>query len=111
MPTRVLETALARGGFVRDRPLFCDLVRLQPLEDLVDDLPRLELARTESDVEVLGLLEAGLSDDLGEDARALKLPVRQLLGLERLIEELAALRLGLAARLALVPLPDLVPRA
>jgi hypothetical protein len=95
----------------RDDRLGGDLVGLEPLDDLVDDLGRRELAGAERDVEVLRLLEARLADDLREHAGALQLAVRELLRLQRLVEQVAALRLGLAARLALVPLADLVAGA
>ena len=95
----------------RDGVLFRDLRRLQPLDDLVDDLIRRELSGAEREVEVLRLLEARLSDHLGEHGGAGDLPVRQLLLLQRLLEGLAALLLGVLARLAGEPLPDLVPRA
>ena len=87
---------LRAGRLDRDHRLVVDLVGLQALEHLVDDLARADLARAEREVEVLGLLEAELADHRGEHARALELAVRQVLRLERLVERLAALLLGLA---------------
>ena len=66
----------ARARLRRDDRARSDLLRLQPLDDLVDDLRRGELPGAERDVEVLRLLESGLADDLGEHARALQLAVR-----------------------------------
>ena len=94
----------------RDCGLFDDLFRLQAVQYLVYDLAGTELPRAERDVEVLGLLEAGLADHLREHARALELAVRQVLRLERVVERFAALVLELFARLSLVPLADLVAR-
>ena len=67
----------------RDDRLLGDLLGLQPLEHLVHDLGRLELARAERDVEVLRLAEAGLADHLSQHRRSLQLPVRQALRLQR----------------------------
>ena len=68
----------------------------------------LELAAAEREVEVLGLLEAHLADDLGEERRAGELLVREVVLLERLLERLAAALLGDLPRLAAEPLADLV---
>ena len=95
----------------RDDLFLGHLRRLQPSEHLLDDLADRELARAERDVEVLGLLEAGLADHLREHRRARELAVRQLLGLQRLLERLAPLVLGVLTRLAREPLADLVPCA
>ena len=95
----------------RDDRLLGDLFRLQPLQDLVDDLVRLELVRAERDVEVSALREAGFANHLSQDRGALQLLVRQVLSLQRVVEQLAPLGLGLAPRLTLEPLPDLVPGA
>src|SRR5207244_7910350 len=65
----------------------------------------------EREVEVLGLLEVHVADDLGEHGRAGELPVRQLRRLQRALERLAALLFLVLARLAREPLPDLVTRA
>src|SRR5437763_9645060 len=84
--------ALARDGaprprrLERNRLLLRDLVGLEAVQDLVDDLARGQLPRAERDVEVLALLESALADDLGEHGRAGDLPVREALGLERLLE-------------------------
>src|SRR6185436_487509 len=91
------------GRLRRDDRLGGDLVGLQPLDDLVDDLCRRELPGAERDVEILRLLETRLADDLRKHGRALELAIRQLLRLQRLVEEITALRLRLATRLALVP--------
>src|SRR6185295_7015235 len=88
-----------------------DLVGLQALQHLVHHLARAELAGPHREVEVLRLLEAEVSDDLGEDRRALELPIRKVLRLQRLVERLTSLGLRLAFRLALEPLPDLVAGA
>src|SRR5437762_1554971 len=53
----------------RDGLLLGDLRRLQALDQLPDDLAGRELPRAERDVEVLGLLEARLSDHLREHRR------------------------------------------
>ena len=95
----------------RDRRLLGHLVGLQPLQHLVHDLAGAELAGADGEVEVLGLLEAEVADHLRQHRRALQLAVGQVLRLQRLVERLAALRLGLALRLALEPLPDLVAGA
>ena len=94
-----------------DGRLLGDLLRLQPLDDLVDDAARLQLPGAEREVEVLRLLEARLADHLRERRRAAQLRVRQVLRLERVLERLASLRLGVLARLAREPLADLVARA
>src|SRR5262249_56272715 len=64
----------------------------------------------EREVEVLGLLEARVADHLREHGRAAELGEREVLLLQRLLERLAALLLGVLARLAREPLPDLAPR-
>src|SRR5215212_4965207 len=92
----------------RDRLLLRDLLRLQALDHLVDDVAGLQLPGAERDVEVLGLLEAGLANHLSEHRRALQLAVGQVLLLQRALERLATLGLGLLARLAREPLADLV---
>ena len=94
----------------RDRALLRHLVGLEAVQDLVHDLAGADLPGAEREVEVLGLLEAHLADHRGEHARALELAVREVLCLEGLVERFAPLLLRLAARLPLVPLPDLVPR-
>src|SRR6185312_2136805 len=102
---------LRLGRLRDDRSLVGDLLRLQPLDDLVDDRAGLELPRAEREVEVVRLLEAGLADHLRERRRAAELRERQVLRLERLLQRLTALLLGSFARLTRVPLADLVPRA
>src|SRR5204862_8169845 len=95
----------------RDRLFVGDFLRLQPVEDLVDDLPHGHLARAERDVEVFGLLEAGLPDHLRQDGGPDQLLVRKALLLEALLERVAAFPLRLFACLAREPLADLVARA
>src|SRR5262249_53773619 len=80
-----LPRRLERNGLLLD-----GLLRLQPLDDLVDDLARLKLPGAEREVEVLGLLEAALADHLREHRRALQLPVGQVLLLQRRLERLTA---------------------
>src|SRR5207237_6886225 len=89
----------------RDSLLLGDLLGLQALQNLVDDLLRPDLAAAEREVEVLGLLEVHLADDLGEHGRASKLAVRELRGLQRLLERVASLLLRVLTRLAREPLP------
>src|SRR5581483_9613328 len=84
---------------------------LQTLHDLVHDRAGLQLAGAEREVEVLRLLEARLADHLGESGGASQLRVREILLLERLLERLPSLVLGVLTRLAREPLPDLVARA
>ena len=74
------------GRLGDDRRLLRDLLRLQPLDDLVDDRARLQLAGAEREVEVLGLLEPEVTDHLRERRRATQLRERQVLLLERLLE-------------------------
>src|SRR5439155_21763192 len=92
--------------FLLDRPS-----RLQAMEHLVCDLRDLELPGAEREVEVLGLLEAHLADDLREEGRARELLVGQVVLLECVLERLAAALLGVLARLPAEPLADLVTRA
>src|SRR4029453_10627089 len=80
------------------------------LDHLFDDLAGLQLPRAEREIEVLGLLEAALADHLRQHRRALQLPVGQVLLLQRRLEDLPALLLGLLARLPREPLADLVAR-
>ena len=113
MPKLSLGDGVARlRRLERDGLFLGDLLGLQALDHLVDDLRRLELPRAEREVEVLGLLEAR---SRGSPARAAAEPASfrygQVLLLQRLLERLAALLLGLLARLAREPLADLVPRA
>src|SRR5439155_21001049 len=104
-PVHLDPRALARRRQLRLRRLERDglllryLRRLQALDHLLDDLGRGELPRAERDVEVLGLAEARLADHLREHRRAGQLPVRQILLLQRLLERVTALLLGLLARL------------
>jgi hypothetical protein len=108
---RPRDDPLARGRLCRDHRFLGDVVDLEPLEHLVDDVPRADLPRSEREVEVLGLLEPQLADHRREHARSLQLAVGQVLRLESLVERLAALLLGLSPRLALEPLADLVAGA
>ena len=85
---------LARLGLARERSSSATSLGLQPVEDLVRDLGDLELPRAEREVEVLGLLEAHLADDLGEERRARELPVGEVVLLQRVLERLAAALLG-----------------
>src|SRR5439155_16207226 len=94
----------------RDR-LLGDLADLELLQDLVDDLRRGQLPRAERDVEVLGLLVAGLPDHPCEDGGAGELLVGEVLRLERVLERLAALRLEILLLLTGEELPDLVAGA
>src|SRR5947208_4240022 len=105
------DRAAALRGLERDRLFLGDLLRLQPVQDLVDDLADRHLARAQSDVEVLGFLEAGLANHLGENGGADELLVGKTLLLEPLLERVAALLLGLLTRLARVPLADFVAGA
>src|SRR4029079_16043462 len=102
------DDALAGRRLRLDDGLVRDVVDLETLLDLVDDVAGADLPGAEGEIEVLRLLEPEVSDHRGEDARALELAVREVLRLERLVERVAALLLGLAAGLALEPLPDLV---
>ena len=56
--------------------------------------PAVSFPEPTRDVEVLGLLEPGLADHLREHRRARELAVGQVLGLQRLLERVAALLLG-----------------
>src|SRR6185437_7829294 len=94
----------------RDR-LLGDLGDLELLQDLVDDPRRRQLSGAERDVEVLGLLVAGLPDHAGEHGGARELLVRQVLRLERVLERLAPLRLEILLLLTREELADLVARA
>ena len=112
IPKFSLEIAWRAFGALSGIGLFLgDLLGLQALDHLVHDLAGLQLPGAEREVEVLRLLEAALADHLREHGRALELLVRQVLLLQRRLERLAALGLGLLARLAREPLPDLVARA
>ena len=107
----VAARRLPRPRLLDRHLLLGDLADLELLEDLVDDLRRGQLPRAERDVEVLGLLEAGLADHSGEDGRAGELLVREVLALERVLEQLATLRLEILLLLAREELADLVPGA
>src|SRR5581483_11785239 len=65
----------------------------------------------ERDVEVLSLLEAGFPDHAGEDGRARELLVGEVLALEGVLEQLAALGLEVFLLLAGEELADLVAGA
>src|SRR5579864_704023 len=93
-----------------DSLLLRDLLDLQPLEHLVDDAPGGQLPGAEREVEVLGLLVAGLADHAREHGRAGELAVREALRLQRGLERIAALRLEVFLLLAREELPDLVAR-
>src|SRR5207253_3304633 len=100
------------GARLLDRNgLLGDLADLELLEDLVDDPRGGQLPGAERDVEVLGLLVAGLADHAGEDGGAGELLVREVLALERVRERLAAFRLEILLLLAGEELADLVARA
>src|SRR5262249_24299420 len=97
--------ALAAGGLPRPwlvdgHLLLSDLADLELLENLVDDPGGGQLPGAECDVEVLGFLVAGLADHSCEDGRARELLVREVLALERVLEQLAALRLEILLLLA-----------
>ena len=98
---RLGDAALGLGG----------LALLEALEDLVDDDLRRDLRAAERDVEVVGLAEAHLADDVGEQRRAGDLLRRQAGLAQVLLEQLAAGVLGVLAALGLEPLADLVARA
>src|SRR5581483_9524715 len=87
------------------------LALLEALEDLADDRLRRDLGGAERHVEVVGLAEAELADDVGEQRRAGDALRRQALLAQRLLERLAARVLGVLAVLGLEPLLDLVARA
>src|SRR5262249_21338562 len=108
--------AVAAGSLPRprllDRHLLLGyLADLELLENLVDDPGGGQLPGAERDVEVLGLLVAGLADHPGEDGRARELLVREVLALERVLEQLAALRLEILLLLTGEELADLVAGA
>ena len=87
------------------------LALLEALQDLVDDDLRRDLRAAERDVEVVGLLEAELADDVGQQRRAGQLLRGQPGLVEVLLQQLAAGVLGVVARLGLEPGLDLVARA
>src|SRR4051794_24103943 len=87
------------------------LALLEALQDLADDDLRRDLRAAEGDVEVLGLAEAHLADDVGEQRRSGDLLRRQAGLRERLLQQAAAGVLGVLAALLLEPLLDLVARA
>ena len=87
------------------------LALLEALHDLVDDDLRRDLRAAERDVEVVGLLEAELADDVGQQRRAGQLLRRQAGLVEVLLQQLAAGVLGVLARLGLEPGLDLVAGA
>src|SRR4051794_12881348 len=91
--------------------LDCGLALLQPLHQLVDDDRGGDLRLAERDVEVLALLEAHLSDHVGEQRRAGHLLRRQARALHVLVQDLAAGALRVLAALALEPGADLRLRA
>ena len=105
-PTRARVCAARRG-----RLLLGHLGRLQPLQHLVDDLADRHLAAADGDVEVVGLLEAHLADQLGEQRRRGELLARQAVRAEGLRERVAALLLEVLALLVGEPLADLVAGA
>ena len=70
-----------------------------------------DLRAAERDVEVVGLLEAQLADDVGQQRRAGQLLRRQAGLVEVLLQQLAAGVLGVVARLGLEPGLDLVAGA
>src|SRR4051794_4440326 len=87
------------------------LALLEALHDLVDDALRRDLRAADGDVEVVGLLEAELADDVGQQRRAGQLLGRQPRLVEVLLQQLAAGVLGVVARLRLEPGFDLVAGA
>ena len=93
------------------RLLDARLALLEALQDLVDDDLRRDLRAAERDVEVVGLLEAELADDVGQQRRAGQLLRRQARLVEVLLQQLAAGVLGVLARLGLEPGLDLVAGA
>ena len=103
------DRRLRPRGLRRDDGLGRDLVRLQALDDLVDDLPGMELPRAERDVEVLRLLEAR---SRGSPGRARSSPGASGMELCAFSAWSRSSRPSprSPARLALVPLPDLVAR-
>ena len=84
---------------------------LEALQDLVDDGLGRDLGAAERDVEVVGLAEAHLADDVGQQRRADDLLGRQAGLVEVLLQQVAAGVLGVVARLGLEPLADLVAGA
>ena len=79
------------------------LALLEALHDLVDDDLGRDLGPAERDVEVVGLPEAHLADDVGQQRRAGQLLRRQAGLVEVLLQQLAAGVLGVLARLGLEP--------
>ena len=93
------------------RLLDAGLALLEPLQDLVDDDLGRDLGPAQRDVEVVGLIEAHLADDVGEQRRSGQLLRGQAGLVEVLLQQLAAGVLGVLARLGLEPGADLVARA
>src|SRR3954471_23012072 len=87
------------------------LALLEALHHLVDDDLRRDLRAAEGDVEVLGLAEAHLADDVRQQRRAGDLLRRPPRLVHVLLQQRAARVLGVLARLLLEPLLDLVARA
>src|SRR4051794_20530910 len=102
----LVEQGVGGGGL-----LDAGLALLEALENLVDDDLGRDLRPAERDVEVVGLLEAHLADDVREQRRAGQLLRRQAGLVEVLLQQLAAGVLGVLARLGLEPGADLVARA
>ena len=102
---RLAARRVARGDQVLGgrRLLLGRLALLEALQDLVDDDLRRDLRPAERDVEVVGLAEAHLADDVGQQRRAGDLLGRQAGLVEVLLQQLAAGVLGVLARLGLEP--------
>src|SRR3954470_17466687 len=90
------DQGLDRVGLLLGR-----LALLEALHDLVDDDLRGDLRAAQRDVEVVGLAEAHLADDVGQQRRRDDLLRRQALLLEVLLAQLTAVVRGALARLAL----------
>jgi hypothetical protein len=93
------------------RLLDAGLALLEALQDLVDDDLRRDLGGAERDVEIVGLLEAELADDVGQQRAAGQLLRGQAGLVQVLLQQLAARVLAVLARLGLEPGLDLVARA
>ncbi len=99
-----------RGATPRRRLLGDGLAGLQAAQDLVDHHLDRRLAQPQRDVELVGLPEAHLLDDLQEQRRAGHPLARQARFAQALLERLAALVLGVLAPLAAEELADLRAR-